>query len=266
MSWTLPVLPEIDSTMPILDIDEEVATITFNRPAQRNRLEDRDLKALLEILPGLNEDERIRVVVLRANTAAHPRPVFSAGYNLVAFGEDGDPHLFERVPDMVAGLRPLTVCALSGSIYGGTTDVALACDVRLAQAGIEWRMPASALGLHYYPNGLKRYVQVFGPAAARRAFLTARPFSAERLMQLGVLEEVVPVADFEAELVRLVNDLCLLAPWAAQQAKKSIREISNGDFDFDCLRARERKSMQTEDFAEGRRSFVERRAPVFTGK
>lgn len=266
MSWALPALPETDSTTPALDIDEGVATITLNRPARRNRLEDRDLKALLEILPGLNADESIRVVVLRANTAGHPRPVFSAGYNLVAFGEDGDPHLFERVPDMVAGLRPLTVCALNGSIYGGTTDVALACDVRLALEGIEWRMPASALGLHYYPNGLKRYVQCFGPAATRRAFLTARPFSAERLLQLGLLEEVVPVAGFEAALAKLVNELRLLAPWAAQHAKKSIWEISEGDFDFARLRMRERQSMQTDDFAEGRRSFVERRAPLFTGR
>jgi enoyl-CoA hydratase/carnithine racemase len=59
--------------------------------------------------------------------------------------------------------------------------VVLACDLRIGLLGIEWRMPATALGLHYYPSGLQRYVSRFGLAATKRAFLTARPFTDRQL-------------------------------------------------------------------------------------
>ncbi len=88
-------------------------------------------------------------------------------------------------------MRPISICALNGSVYGGATDVVLACDLRIGLLGIEWRMPATALGLHYYPSGLQRYVSRFGLAATKRAFLTARPFTDRQLEALGLFEALV---------------------------------------------------------------------------
>lgn len=107
------------------------------------------------------------------------------------------------------GARPVTVCALNGSVYGGATDLMLACDLCVALAGIEFRTPATAPGLHYYPSGLQCYVARLGAWGAKRAFLTARPFTAERLPRMGCLEEVADAPDFNGAVARL--DCCARA-------------------------------------------------------
>jgi enoyl-CoA hydratase/carnithine racemase len=136
-------------------------------------------------------------MVLTANTQGHPKSVFCAGYDIGGFSDaDHGSTAFEKVPKALNQLRPITLCALNGSIYGGATDLVLACDLRLALEGIEWRMPATALGLHYYPSGLQRYVSRFGLAATKRAFLTARPFTDRQLDALGLFEALVSADDW----------------------------------------------------------------------
>ena len=163
-------------------------------------------------------------------------------------------------------MRPVTICALNGSVYGGATDFVLACDLRVALQGIEFKMPATALGLHYYPSGLRRYVARLGVAASKRAFLTARPFSADQLWQTGCLEAVATAEAFHDEVARLVRDVQALAPLAVQATKQSINELAQGVYDLPALREREARAAASEDFAEGRRAFAEKRAPRFSGR
>jgi len=163
-------------------------------------------------------------------------------------------------------LRPVTICALNGSVYGGATDMVLACDLRIALQGIEWRMPATALGLHYYPSGLRRYVGLFGLAAAKRAFLTARPFSASQLEALGVFEALVAPQDWAQTLQALLDDILALAPMAVQATKQSLNEIAAGTVDDKQLRERENLTSCSADFAEGRAAFAQRRRPIFVGR
>ena len=256
------------ASTPQVSVREGVATITLNRPAHRNRLEDADLRALMDTFTRLDADPQVRVVVLTANTEGQPQPVFCAGYHLGNFdGPDHDPALFERVADALANLRAVTVCALNGSVHGGATDLALACDLRIALDGIELRMPAAALGLHYYPSGLQRYVARLGISGAKRAFLTARPFSAQHLMALGALEEIAPTqAALEASVHKLAQEICALAPLAVQTTKQSLNEIARGATDWEPLRERERLTASSQDFAEGRLAFAQKRSPRFVGK
>lgn len=254
------------SSAPLLTIFDGVATITLNRPAHRNRLEDIDLHTLLHHCTHINADASVRVVVLTAHTHGHPKPVFCAGYHIGGFENEGhDPHFFEKIPDAIAALRPITICALNGSVYGGATDLFLACDLRVALEGIELRMPATALGLHYYPSGLQRYISRLGASAAKRAFLTARPFTAEQLWHTGCLEALTNPTEFEGVVGQLVQDILALAPLAVQATKQSLNEMATGVYNLPALRARETLTAQSADFAEGRRSFAERRRPVFTG-
>lgn len=251
---------------PLLSVDGPLATITLNRPAHRNRLESGDLHVLLGHFERIDADTGIRVVKLIANTQGQPRPVFCAGYHIGSFdSQDDDPGLFERVADALAALRPVSVCALNGSVYGGATDLMLACDLCVALAGIEFRMPATALGLHYYPGGLQRYVARMGVSGARRAFLTARPFTAARLLHMGCVEEVAEAAAFDGAVARLVDEIAGLAPLAVQSTKRSLHEIATGHFDMEAIRQREALTIGSRDFAEGRAAFQEKRKPRFTG-
>lgn len=253
------------STPPRLSVDGPVATITLNRPAHRNRLHDEDLQALLAHFATIEADPALRVLVL-TGAVLPPRPVFCAGYHL---GEQADlptGDRFEQVADALERLRPVTVAAVNGSVYGGATDLVLACDFALGVEGLEMRMPALALGLHYYPGGIARYVSRLGVVHAKRAFLAAETFGDRDLLAMGFLGELVPAADFEAALQRRVQGLLALAPMAQQLMKRSLNEVARGEFDADALRARLEATQRSEDFAEGTRAFAERRAPRFSGR
>ena len=259
--------PFAHASAPVLQIADGVATLTLNRPAQRNKLENGDLQRLLEHFDAVERDPSVRVLVLTANTAGQPRPVFCAGYDIGGFETEGrGSGFFEQVPQRLAQLRPVTLCALNGSVYGGATDIVLACDLRIGLDGIEWRMPATALGLHYYPSGLQRYVSRFGVLAAKRAFLTARPFGMAQLQALGLFEAVCDAAAWNDTLGALVQDVLALAPLAVQETKRSLNEIALGAYDEQRLREREHQTCASADFAEGRAAFAERRKPVFTGR
>ena len=256
-----------DSSPPLLHISEGVACITLNRPAQRNRLENDDLATLLQQFEQINHDASVRVMVLTANTHSQPKPVFCAGYDIGGFDEPGHgATFFETIPNALAALRPVTVCALNGSVYGGATDLVLACDLRVGLQGLEWRMPATALGLHYYPSGLQRYVSRFGMAGTRRAFLTARPFTDRQLEAMGLFEALVTAEAWEPTVQALVTDVLALAPLAVQATKQSLQDIETGQFDEAVVREREHMTSRSADFAEGRAAFAERRKPVFVGR
>lgn len=249
---------------PILLIDGHVATVRLNRPEHRNRLEPNDLQVLMAHFACLEQNSDVRVVVLTANTQGQSRPVFCAGYDIRGFDQaHGENVAFETVVDALENLRPVTVCALNGSVYGGATDLALACDFRIGLQDLQFRMPAVALGLHYYPSGLRRYVARLGVAATKLAFLTARPWTAEQLRDAGGLDLLVSADDFQTQLSALVRDVASLAPLALESTKQTINEIAQGCWDLEAIRAREALTQQSRDFAEGRLAFSEKRAPRF---
>jgi enoyl-CoA hydratase/carnithine racemase len=252
---------------PLLDIAGPVATLTLRRPSQRNSLTDDDLNTLLAHFDAINRNTALLVVVLRADTSGQKQAVFSAGYNVGGFDNDPmAPLFFEKIPEALEHLRPITICALNGSVYGGATDLVLACDFTVAQRGYSWRMPAAALGLHYYPSGLRRYVSRFGLQASKRAFLLGQSMSYEALDKFGLFEALVEVDEFEHEVNNLATVLSSMAPIALASTKKSLNEIAAGLYSEPSLQERSRQSVDSQDFAEGRAAFAERRTPKFTGK
>jgi enoyl-CoA hydratase/carnithine racemase len=241
------------------------ATITLARPRHLNRLHREDLVALQSHFETLVRDATARVLVLTGSGRA-----FCAGFNLEELGEGDaaarDPQLFERTVDALESLPLPTLARLNGSVYGGATDLALACDFRVGVEGMELRMPAARLGLHYYPTGLRRFVTRLGPAAAKRLFLLAEAVPGSELQRLGYLDELVPADRLDAHIDALAAALAEGAPLAVQGMKRSLDEIARGEFDLERLREREARCAASEDLREGLAAFAHKRRPRFGGR
>jgi enoyl-CoA hydratase/carnithine racemase len=237
-----------------------VATLQLNRPQHLNRLHREDLQVLQAHCAALRQDSSVRVLVL---TGAGR--VFSAGFNLGELEGADDPRLFEHVVDAFESLPMPTVARFNGSVYGGATDLALACDFRVGVTGMEMRMPAARLGLHYYPSGLQRYVSRLGLSAAKRLFLLAESVPAEELLRIGYLDALVAPEALDAEVARFTGLLAANAPLALRGMKQSLNEIARGEFELGHLREREALCAGSADLREGIAAFAERRAPRFGG-
>lgn len=257
---------------PTLTIDGHRARIELRRPEKRNRIEPPDLVTLYEIFEAIDGDASIRSVVLTASG-----PVFCAGYHLGALGnnggsggddDDAEPQQqveFGKTCDRLEVLRPPTICALNGSVHGGGTDLALACDFRIGVEGSVAAMPAARIGLQYYSSGLRRYVARMGPGPTKRMFLTAQPVPADELVRLGYLDEVVAPDQLEARVVELASTIEDLAPLAIANTKRAINDIAGGTPDWPAIDKGASATMRSHDHREGIRALQENRPPEFLG-
>ncbi|HYW63753.1 MAG TPA: enoyl-CoA hydratase/isomerase family protein [Bradyrhizobium sp.] len=251
---------------PVLVLDGARATIRLNRPKHLNRLQPEDLEALLELFDRLEADPAIRVLVLTGTGRA-----FSAGYDLGSIAERAasSPEqqtagsAFEVVANRLEDLAMPTICRLNGGVYGGSTDLALACDFRIGVDTAEMFMPAARLGLHYYTSGIKRYVARLGADNARKLFLTAQRIDAQEMLRIGYLTSVVPFEALDEEVDRLAGILAGNAPVAMRGMKRAINEFSRGQLDEAAADQRARDSMHSAEIKEGIAAFAEKRAPKF---
>jgi enoyl-CoA hydratase len=250
---------------PQLVVDEARATIRLNRPKHLNRLQAEDLDTLLKLFDRIEADPAIRVMVLTGTGRA-----FSAGYDLGSIAERASSNqeqtagsAFEVVVDRLEDLGVPTICALNGGVYGGATDLALACDFRIGVDSAEMFMPAARLGLHYYASGIRRYVSRLGVDNAKKLFLTAERIDAAEMLRIGYLTSMVPAATLDAEVDRLARTLAANAPMAVRGMKRSINEIARGQLLVAEADRRHRDSMRGTEIAEGIRAFAEKRPPRF---
>src|SRR6201993_1129523 len=148
------------ASSPVLEISGARATIRLNRPQHLNRLQAEDLGELVKLFDRIETDPVIRVLVLTGTGRA-----FSAGYDLNSVAERAVSateqrsagSAFEIVVNRLEDIGIPTICRLNGGVYGGSTDLALACDFRIGVDSCEMFMPAARLGLHYYSSGLMRF-------------------------------------------------------------------------------------------------------------
>jgi len=253
------------STVPIVTIAEGRATIRLNRPREHNRLEPGDLAVLRETFTRIDHDPHVRVLVLTGTGKS-----FSSGYHIGALverhgGGQEDDVSFESVVDRLEALRVPTIAALQGSVYGGATDLALACDFRIGVEGMRMLMPAARLGIVYYPSGIERYVTRLGVAAAKRLFLTAEPIEAEEMRRIGYVDEIVPANALAARVDELAATLAANAPLALAGLKQAINATAAGRLDREALAEARARSSASDDHAEALKAWSEKRKPVFKG-
>jgi len=251
---------------PLLEINGARATIRLNRPKHLNRLQSEDLGELMRLFDRIEADDAIRVLVLTGTGRA-----FSAGYDLnsvadratSATEQQSAGSAFEVVVNRLEDLGVPTICRLNGGVYGGSTDLALACDFRIGVDTGEMFMPAARLGLHYYPSGIRRYVSRLGLDNAKMLFLTAQKIAAPEMLRIGYLTAMVPPEALDEEVDRLATILAGNAPQAMRGMKRAINEFSHGKLDEEAADRRHRESMRGDEIKEGIKAFGEKRPPRF---
>jgi enoyl-CoA hydratase len=257
--------PTEAASPPLLELDGARATIRLNRPKHLNRLQPDDLDTLLKLFDRIEANAALRVVVLTGTGRA-----FSAGYDLGSIAERASTteeqtagSAFEVVVDRLEDLALPTICRLNGGVYGGSTDLALACDFRIGVDSCEMFMPAARLGLHYYKSGIARYVTRLGVDNAKKLFLTAQKIEAPEMLRIGYLTAAVPAEALDEEVDRLAAILAGNAPVAMAGMKRTINEFARGKLDEKAADQRARDSMRSAEIKEGIKAFSEKRPPKF---
>jgi len=258
--------PSETASAPLLELHGARATIRLNRPKHLNRLQSEDLDILLKHFDHIEADTAVRVLVLTGTGRA-----FSAGYDLGSVAERAastseQPSAgssFETVANRLEDLGIPTICRLNGGVYGGSTDLALACDFRIGVDTCEMFMPAARLGLHYYKSGISRYVSRLGVDNAKKLFLTAQKIDAAEMLRMGYLTATASQETLDQEVDKLAGILAGNAPVAMRGMKRAINEFARGKLDEDAADRRHRDSLRGDEIKEGIKAFAEKRPPRF---
>ncbi len=254
------------STTPILTIADGRALLRLSRPREHNRIEPADLKALVEIFDRIDSDGSVRTMIITGTGKS-----FSSGFHIGALADrkekpsNDDPDAFEKMVDRLEALRVPTIAALNGGVYGGSTDLALACDFRIGVPSVKMFMPAARLGIVYYPSGLNRYVNRLGIAAAKKMFLTAEPIESAELLRVGYLDEIVEPDHLMRRVEALATSIEANAPLAVSATKRALNQVAAGRLDLGELREARKRCAASADHREGLKAWAEKRKPVFKG-
>jgi enoyl-CoA hydratase/carnithine racemase len=275
MSSSAPPRELADGKLLIDEPLEAVIRLTISNPAKRNALDHPILDAISATLGGLSSrSSGARCVIV---TGAHG--MFSAGYDI---GEIPDEEFEERAERLVA--HPFTqaidaleafpyptLAALPGHTIGGGLELALACDLRVAQAGIKLGMPPAKLGLVYSHTGLRRFIDAIGAARTRELFLLGSYIDAPTALAWGLLNRVAPTEELEATALALAGELAGNAPLSQTGNKRVIAALLSAEGELpaeveDELIELRRASFASRDMREGMRAFAERRPPRWRGE
>ncbi len=253
-----------------VSLDGAVATIAIDNPSKRNAFDLDMWKALPRIMQGLDGDKRIRAIVLRGS-GENP---FTSGADIAEFetvrADSASGRLYEAENEAafwaVAHCSKPVIAMIRGFCLGGGFGLALSCDLRIAADNAAFGIPAAKLGIGYPPGAMKLVTAALGAPAAKDLFFTARRIGALEAERLGVLQRVVTDGELEATAYTLAHDIARNAPMTIKAAKAAINEaagVANPNMDPATLAD---ACFDSRDAAEGRRAFLEKRIPVFTGR
>jgi enoyl-CoA hydratase/carnithine racemase len=275
VSSSAPPRELADGKLLIDEPAEGVVRLTISNPAKRNALDHPILDAISATLGELSAPSSpARCVVV---TGAHG--MFSAGYDI---GEIPDEEFEERAERLVAhpftqaidalGAFPYpTLASLPGHTIGGGLELALSCDLRVAQDAIKLGMPPAKLGLVYSHTGLRRFIDAIGAARTRELFLLGSYIDASTALSWGLVNRLAGEQELEGVALALAGELAANAPLSQTGNKRVIAALLHAeselpaDVEAELIELR-RASFASKDLREGMRAFAERRPPRWRGE
>jgi enoyl-CoA hydratase/carnithine racemase len=247
-----------------------VTRLTISNPERRGALDHEILDALAEAVSGLDA----RCLVIAGSGA-----MFSAGYDLgnlegAAFEEAAErlvAHPFHAAIEALDAYEYPVLGQINGHAIGGGLELALTCDMRVAARGVKLGMPPAKLGLIYSHTGLKKFLEVCGPANTAQLFYVGRNVEADRAAAMGLVNEVVEPDELEGRVLELAEEIAAGAPLSLAGNKRilrALREIPSAlppEVERELVELRE-SCFRSEDFREGVRAFGAKRKPRWQGR
>ncbi len=249
-----------------------VGWIVFDQPQRRNAINGAMWRGIPPAMARFSEDPEVRCVAFRGAGSE----AFSAGADISEFeanrsrsdavGEYDD--LLDRVLHSIQGSPKPSLAMIYGYCLGGGLEIALACDLRYCAASAQFGIPAAKLGLAYNIEGHKRLLETVGHARAREIMFLGRRYNAQEALAMGLVHQILPTEALENFVGEVLQTLCENAPLSIANTKTIVEEYvkSAGAPDAARMRSAIERCAKSEDYREGRRAFMEKRKPRFTGR
>jgi enoyl-CoA hydratase/carnithine racemase len=249
-----------------------VGWIVLDQPAKRNAINGAMWRGIPPAMTQLHADAEVRCIAFRGSGTE----AFAAGADISEFdkvrsdrsavGEYDD--LLDRVLHSIQDSLKPTVAMIYGYCMGGGLEIALACDLRYCGSSAQFGIPAAKLGLGYNIEGHKRLLETVGHARAREIMFLGRRYAADEALAMGLVHRVLADAQLEPYVSEVIGTLCENAPLSIANTKTMLEEYvkSEGSPDAARMRAAIERCTKSADYVEGRRAFMEKRKPRFTGK
>lgn len=250
--------------------DGPIGRLVLDNPERRNAINADMWRAIPAAIAGFEADPAVRCIVLRGEGNV----AFAAGADISEFEQNRSSEADVRAYEQATGAahqaiertgKPV-IALIHGFCVGGGMAVALSCDLRYADAASRFAIPAARLGLGYGARGTGRLVATVGHAMAREIMFSARRYSAEEALAMGLVHRVLPAAELDEYVNGVARELADNAPLTIAASKATMNALIESDSDFSAAEAAVERCMKSQDYIEGRRAFMEKRKPVFQGK
>jgi enoyl-CoA hydratase/carnithine racemase len=248
-----------------------IGVMLFNKPEKYNAIDVEMWDGVSRILEDFERDDSIRLVIYagagdKAFVSGGDISQFEARRNNAEAAAE-----FDRITGAgrrkLASFRKPSIAFLQGYCLGGGMAIAMEADLRVASANTKLGVPAARLGLAYGFHQLTRLVHLVGPARAKLILYTARRFSAQEALDMGLVDIVTPAEGAAEQALALAREIAGNAPLSVLASKVAIDQVllASAERDMDGIAAIGRRCMDSADYREGRTAFMEKRKPVFRG-